>query len=304
MTYKKVKIAVLMYGQVRTGKYCAPWIKEWFNIPEGTPLTLYNQRIFGDHQAFAPEPCTVEVDYFLDLKDRNISSNSVGDDPNIPDMLSTEQLNEIIDIFQPKGVNYTNCDDELKWRLGHNLQHYANMFSSIYTCMMLKRQHEFTTGQTYDFCFAHRFDAINGPDITGFKNRMMMEGIPPLSLVFAYSATTHFRRWPWEHWRLGPNDIFFGGDNLAMEMLMADISKLLFVNDNLYISATEWGGPNIVIGRAINNCSIEYQSDIRFVPAVVRKNADLKGNVFESWPYHANFWIQNHSANNPENKIE
>jgi hypothetical protein len=306
MTYKKVRIAVLMYGQVRTGVYCAPWIKEWFNIPEGTPLVLYNQRILGNHETSGPEPCTVEVDYFLDLKDRNNSTNTVGDDPSQEDLLTFEQQQQIIDIYKPKKINFTNGAEELTWRFGHNLQHYASMFNSIYTCMMLKKQHEIETGQTYDFCFTHRYDTITGPGLDGFKSRMMTDGIPPLSLVFAYSGTTHFRRWQWEHCRLGPNDIFFGGDNLAMEMLMADISRILFVNDNLYMSATEWGGPNIVIGRSINNCSIEYQSDIRFIPAVVRKNADLSRNVFENWQYHQHFWVHNHSANSiaSSDKIE
>lgn len=296
MNYKKVKIAVLMYGQLRTGTYCAPYIKQWFNIPDGTPLPLYKQRTLGNHEALAPEPCTVEVDYFLDIKDRNTSNNSAGIDPNAQDWITLAQKKEIIDILEPKGVAYTNCEEELQWRFKHNLQHYASMFNSIYTCMMLKREHELKTGEMYDFCFAQRYDVINGPNFDGFRDRMMTAGIPPLTLVFANVGTAHFRRWPWEHWRLGPNDIFFGGDNLAMEMLMADISRIIFVNDNLYMSATEWGGPNIVIGRSINNASIEYQSEINWTPAVVRKNADLSKNVFESWGYHANFWISDHKA--------
>ena len=296
MAYKKIKIAVLMYGHVRTGAYCAPWIRRWFEVPKDTPVILYKQRVLIDNEILPAEPCEVEVDYFLDLKDKNTSTNTVGDNPNVPATLNAKHLQEMLDLFQPKGYHVTNYDKELEWRTGNGLQNYASMFNSIYTCMRLKREHEFKTGRLYDFCFTHRYDGITGPDINSFRNRISTIGFPPLTIMSSFSSQG-VKRHPWENWRLGPNDVFFGGDNLAMEMLIADISKVIFVNDNLYMSANEWGGPNVVIGRSLNNASLNYETDANFITAIVRSKADLTRNVFDSWAYHQDFWIRNHSSN-------
>lgn len=286
-----------MYGHVRTGAYCAPWIKKWFEVPENTPVVLHKQRILIDNEIATTEPCQVEVDYFLDLKDKNTSTNTIGDNPNVPATLNSQHLQEMLDLFQPKDYNITNFDNEFEWRTGNGLQNYASMFNSIYTCFRLKRQHEFKTGKVYDFCFAHRYDGINGPDINSFRNRLSTQGFPPLTIVSSFSGGQQFKRWPWENWRLGPNDVFFGGDNLAMEMLIADISKILFVNNNIFMSANEWGGPNVIIGRAINNASLQYEADMNFLTAIVRSRADLTRDVFDSWAYHQDYWVRNHSSN-------
>lgn len=304
MPYKKIKIAVLMYGQIRTGVYCAPWIKRWFEVPSGTPVVLYKQRVLTDHEVLSAEPCEVEVDYFLDLKDKDNSTNSFGDDPHKLNPQSSSNLQQILDLYQPKDYHITNYDRELNWKTNNALQNYTNMFNSMFTCLRLKRQHELKTGRLYDFCFTHRYDAINGPDINSFRNRLSTLGFPPLTIVTAYAARTSLRRWPWENWRLGPNDVFFGGDNFSVDLLMSDVSRILFINNNIIQSAGEWGGPNIIIGRSINNSSLELSTDPNFITAMVRAQADLNQDVFDSWAYHQNFWIMNHSSNMSNDKIE
>lgn len=297
MPYKKIKIAVLMYGQVRTGVYCAPWIKEWFKVPARTPVVLHKQRVLIDPEVFPAEPCEVEVDYFLDLKDKNTSTNSVGDDPHKLNAEPPSNLQQLLDLYKPKDYNITNYDQEFKWRTGSSLQNYASMFNSMFTCMRLKRQYEIKTGRLYDFCFTHRYDAINGPDIHALSNRLSTVGIPPLTIITSHTGKSDVNRWPWENWRLGPNDVFFGGDNFSMDLLMSDISRVILVNDNIYQSAGEWGGPNVIIGRSLNNSSLDCKMDANIITAIVRSQADLKRDVFESWAYHQNFWIINHSSN-------
>jgi hypothetical protein len=299
--YKKVRIAVLMYGHVRTGAYCAPYIKKWFEVPKGTEVILYKQRIHNDDEILPPVACEVEVDYFLDLKDRNTYTNTIGDTPNVPLNLSTAHLQEMLDLFQPKGYHVTNYEQELDWqRDENNLAKYSTMFNSIYTCLRLKQEYELNSGIRYDFCFTHRYDAINGPDINAFRNRISTLGFPPLTIVNSYPGV---KRWPWEQWRMGPNDVFFGGDSLAVEMLMADLSRVFLVNKNLYHTSDELGGPNVMIGRSLANTGLVLTTDHNFITAIVRPKANLKLDVFDSWQYHQNFWIQNHSSNATEEKL-
>lgn len=294
MAFKKIKIAVLMYGQIRTGIYCAPWIKSWFSMPTHITIPLYKQRISNYNELLQPEICQVEVDYFLDLKDKNTYANSTGvDSPDI-------DIQKIIDLYQPKKFNITSIDEELNWKTTNGLQNYASMFNSIRTCLRLKQQSELESGELYNFCFTHRYDAINGPDINSFRTKLTTTGFPPLTIISPHRGMS---RWPWENWRMGPNDTFFGGDNLAVEILMAEVSKILFVNNNLFVSAGEWQGPNVILGRAINNSSLEYQEDMNFFTAMVRPNADLTKDVFESWTYHQEFWVRNHAALAQDKKI-
>lgn len=293
-----------MYGQIRTGIYCAPWIKRWFEVPKGTPIVLHKQQVLVDNEVLATEPCEVEVDYFLDLKDKDNSTNSIGDDPEQLKPLFSDNLQKILDLYQPKNYHITNYDQEFNWRTGNGLQNYASMFNSIFTCMRLKRQHELKTGRLYDFCFTHRYDAINGPDINGFRNRISTLGFPPLTILSSYTGGSGVRRWPWENWRLGPNDVFFGGDNFSMDLLMSDVSRILFVNNNVIQSAGEWGGPNVILGRSINNSSLVHDYERDFITAIVRAQADLKRDVFDSWSYHQNFWVMNHSSRASNEIIE
>ena len=296
MTYKKKKIAVCLYGQPRTALYCAPWIKEWFNVPPGIAINTYKQN-FDMHPEFvSKDQCEVEVDYFLHIKDYNIYINTIGDAGDNPNdspvqKVSQEYINELINLYQPKKHQVLAYEEE--YDLSHgNRNGYSPLFYSITSAMRLKKEYEVETGTIYDYCFTHRYDGIVGPGIDTFKNRLAGPGFPPMSVL----ALGDFFRWKWEFWRLGPSDVFLGGDNLAMELLLADTSRI-YTSDDVFICNDDIGGPNLVLGRSFGNSSIKLETDHNLHCAIVRHSADLTRPVFESWSYHQNFWLTNHKSN-------
>ena len=295
MTYKKKKIAVCLYGQPRTALYCAPWIKEWFNVPPGTEINTYKKNIDMLPEFVSKDQCEVEVDYFLHIKDYNIYMNTIGDVGDNPidspvQKVSQDYINELINVYQPKKHQVLTFEEE--YELIHGQRNgYSALFYSITSAMRLKREYEIETGTLYDYCFTHRYDGIIGPGIDTFKNRLSGPGFPPMSVL----ALGELYRWKWEFWRLGPSDVFLGGENLAMELLLADASRI-YTSDNLFICNDDIGGPNLVLGKSFSNSSIKLETDYNLHCAIVRHSADLTIPIFESWPYHQNYWLTNHKS--------
>lgn len=291
---RDVRIAVCLYGQTRTAEYCAPWIKKSFDIPNGTEMNIFSKTFDCYHTFLGKEPCNFHVDYFLHFKDYNIYVNTKGD----PDFLDAKPIKidkaataRLIAAYKPKRWEQLSYDNERNIIDG-NKNTYATMFYSIASALRLKKEYEMETGIPYDYCFVHRFDTINGPFVTSFQDKVATSGFMPLT-VYGSSETL---RWKWENWRLGPNDIFFGGDNLAVDMLLADISRL-YSSDDQVMLGDDIGGPNIIIGRSAANSAVSLACDHSIIPAVVRHSADLLNNpVFDSWQYHQNFWLSNHKS--------
>ena len=265
-----MKIAVCLYGQPRTALYCAPWIKEWFNVSPDT-----------------------EIDYFLHTRDYNTYINTEGD-PDIydPIVVNQAQLNNIIDIYRPKKYEISNYKDERKTIANRKIQNvYSNMYYSMSSSLRLKKEYELETGELYDYCFMHRLDAIVGPTIDTFKAKLFSTGFPSLTI----STLTHIFRWKKECWRLGPGDLFFGGENLATEIIMADACRIYMSIDRL-VCNDDLGGPGAILGKSIHNTNILQENNSNMVAAVVRHSADLTIPVMESWQYHNDFWIKNHKS--------
>lgn len=295
MDYKKKRIAVCLYGQPRTALYCAPWIKEWFNVPAGAEINEYKKNFDMHPEFISKDPCQVEVDYFLHIKDYNIYTNTIGDIGSGPDdspvrKVSQEFLDELVKVYNPKKYQVLSHEEESYLIQGHR-NSYSALFYSISSAMRLKREYEIETGITYDYCFAHRYDGITGPDINSFKKRITGPGFPPMAVL----ALGEMFRWKWEQWRLGPNDVFLGGDNLAMEMLLADTSRI-YTSDDLFMCNDDIGGPNVILGRSFSNSNIKLETDPNIHCAIVRHSADLTIPVLESWQYHQNFWLSNHKS--------
>jgi len=296
MTYKKIKIAVCLFGQPRTGLYCAPWIKQWFDVPYGIEINQYRQN-FDMHPEFvSKEPCDVQIDYFMHVKDYNIYINTIGDPEwdgtrNAVKILPEEELSKLIDIYKPKKYGILTNSEEASMTNPGIRNGYSTMFHSITSAMRLKREYEIETGELYDYCFTHRYDGISGPTIDSFKIRLEGAGFPPMSVT----SIGDIHRWKWENWRLGPNDIFLGGDNLAMEILLADTSKV-YLTDNFIMCNDDIGGPNVILGRSFGNTNIKHFPEHNIHCAIVRHSADLNIPVMDSWAYHQNFWLTNHKS--------
>ena len=296
MSYKKIKIAVCLYGQPRTALYCAPWIKQWFNVPSGIQVNQYKKNFDMIPEFVSKEPCDVEVDYFLHIKDYNIYINTIGDpewdgSTNGVKFVSQEFINELVAVYNPKKYEVLTCEEEKNMTSTGVRNGYSAMFYSLTSAMRLKREYEIETGQIYDYCFTHRYDGIMGPSIDGFKMRLEGIGFPPMSVL----TLGEMYRWKWENWRLGPNDVFLGGDNLAMEMLLADTSRI-YASDNFMMCNDDIGGPNVVLGKSFGNSNIRQDSEPHLHCAIVRHSADLNIPVLESWAYHQNFWLTNHKS--------
>jgi len=296
MSYKKIKIAVCLYGQPRTALYCAPWIKQWFNVPSGIQVNQYKKNFDMMSEFVSKEPCDVEVDYFLHIKDYNIYINTIGDpewdgSTNGVKFVSQEFINELVAVYNPKKYEVLTCEEEKNMTSTGVRNGYSAMFYSLTSAMRLKREYEIETGQIYDYCFTHRYDGIMGPSIDGFKMRLEGIGFPPMSVL----TLGEMYRWKWENWRLGPNDVFLGGDNLAMEMLLADTSRI-YASDNFMMCNDDIGGPNVVLGKSFGNSNVRQDSEPHMHCAIVRHSADLNIPVLESWAYHQNFWLTNHKS--------
>jgi hypothetical protein len=248
------------------------------------------------HDFISKEPFEIEIDYFLHIKDYNIYMNTIGDPDWAPGInpvqpVSQEYINELIDTYKPKKYQILTRKEE--WPLiNPGIRNgYSAMFYSLTSAMRLKREYEIETGNLYDYCFAHRFDGIVGPDVNSLKNRFGDHGFHPMSVT----TLGEMYRWKWENWRLGPNDVFLGGDNLAMEILFADISRIYTCND-IYKCGDDHGGPNIILGRSFGQSNIKHNADHTMHCAIVRHRADLNIPVMESWLYHQKFWLENHKS--------
>lgn len=293
MSFKKIRIAVCLFGQPRTGIYTAPWILESFNIPAGTEINIYSKPFDSYHPLLQRQQCEVEVDYFFNVKDYNIYFNTKGDpvwDKVRPIPVSESDIQQLVDLYKPSAYEVVSADSERNMLDGER-NSYTAMYYSISRAMRLKRQYEINNNVNYDFCFAHRFDTMIGPYTKSFRDRLTGPGFNPLAVF----TSSEILRWRWESWRLGPNDIFFGGDNMAMEMLMADISRLWGSDDELQLN-DELGGPNLILNRSAGNASVKLDYDYNIISAVVRHSADLSIPVFDSWQYHQNFWLSNHKS--------
>jgi len=296
VSYKKVRIAVCLYGQPRTALYCAPWIKEWFRVPSGIEINQYKQNYDMHPEFVSKEPCDVEVDYFLHIKDYNIYINTIGDPDWNPNMdpvkrVSQDFINQLIDVYQPKKYQILTHDEEQPI-IGPGVRNgYCAMFYSLTSAMRLKREYEIETGQLYDYCFTHRYDGITGPTIDSFRMILEGPGFPPM----AVTTLGDMFRWKWENWRLGPSDVFLGGDNLAMEMLLADTARV-YALDNFIMCNDDIGGPNIILGRSFGNSNIKHNPNYHTHCAIVRHSSDLSRPVMDSWQYHQEFWLKNHKS--------
>lgn len=296
MTYKKIKIAVCLYGQPRTALYCAPWIKQWFTVPAGTSINQYKKNYDMHPEFVSKEPCEVEVDYFLHVKDYNIYINTIGDpewEPNGGSVkkVSQDYIKQLIDTYNPKKYQILTYEEESPITSPGTRNGYSAMFYSVSSALRLKKEYEIETGQLYDYCFVHRYDGITGPDINSFKTRLEGPGFPPLTVI----TLGDMYRWKWENWRLGPNDVFLGGDNLAMEMLFADVSAV-YATDDFIKCNDDIGGPNVILGRSFGNSNVSQSPEYHMHCAIVRHSADLSRPVMESWQYHQEFWLKNHKS--------
>ena len=286
----KARIAMCMYGQPRTWKYCSDWILHAFphsKVFDGAFSKPIRNTAF-DFNWEVSDKIEIECDYFLDIKRQNFFNNSI---EGGVDFVSDEEVDAMIKKFLPKKHVVTNIEEDEKFKMG-GYWHFARMFSSICRTMNLKKMHELETGAQYDLVVFHRYDSFLGPDPHKYLFEVFGNGIRPLMV---YTSGGHTGRRYTERWQPGVDDMILMGDDLSMDLLSSWFERIFNHSPNK-CDINKFFGPNIAIEKAIQDCGILKFPMNHVSVALARKEADLTRGIFESFEYHQEFWLHNHKA--------
>lgn len=290
MTSNTLRIAVCLYGQPRTALYCIPWIKQTFNNLNGATIPIFSKNEVMRAECIRNEPVQVEIDYFLNIKQYNVYINSIGDKKEVQ-VIDNNVISTLLDEYAPKDYKITTHDEEVELYTSVRTS-YTSMFSSINTCLTMKKRHEIRTGKFYDLCAIHRYDSLLGPNINSLATSLSQYGIRPMSIL----ACGHLFRWQWENTKLGINDLFLCGDNFAIDTAFSNITRM-YSSDSDTLGLNDISeGPNVTLFDSMMESSVRVLTDKELMPALVRPNANLTLPVMDNWQYHQIFWTQNHAS--------
>lgn len=285
----KLNIAILMYGQPRTWRYCAPWIKSAFST--GIRRGVFSELTSVDalHPVFSTSNLAdVHVDFFGATKTYNTYPNTGS---VITEIVSDSEISELKTEFNFKAFTSTSIEEDTAKFLREGDYHFSRMFSSICAANELKRQYELETNTLYDIVVFHRFDALTGPTPHAYIDSLLHHHKEPMSI---YTSTPQNFRMYLELWRSGFDDMIFSCDGLGADLLTAWLYRL-FENDDTHNNQVDYRvGPNLVISRAVSELNLLRRHINGVELAIARKEADLSKPVFESFNYHSQFWIDNH----------
>lgn len=277
----EIKIAVCLYGQPRTFKYCEPWIRRSFTFQPDRETRIWGKQKDFDAKIEYP---SFTVDYFCDIKNQSTAGNFSGKWETPTENHSVEDISAIVDIFKPKKYIFTNGINEKRI---HDKDHFfVPMFTSICKTVLLKQQVEIEEGVSYDWVFVTRYDNIIGPSISTLSEYVQNHGVRPLTIY----STGPMGRTINESFRPGFNDTIFWGDSLSIDMLSAKMYSSWATNNRDELNQIQNLGPNTFLANALFDAGLMYES--AFVDyALVRPIADLTKPVLESWYYHKDFWL-------------
>lgn len=283
---KKMRVAICLYGQPRTALYCAPWIHETFSFMPTLPTRLWHpRRLSGEVDCMERE---FEIDYFCDIKSRSDSGHTIGG--RTTNNTSTE-LHKIREIYKPKKYTLTPSviDDEIL-KTG---PFYTTMYSSICRAVQLKQLYESEENFIYDWVFVSRYDTLVGPNVDSLKKYVQINGVQPLTIYGIGGEQTRFM---FESFRAGPNDFMWWGDSFAVDTLCAKLLETWATNNPIEdLRAVYHLGPNTTLAISLCDSGLVYQP-VPFAVCLVRGTAELSIPVFDSFDYHARFWVNNHPA--------
>jgi hypothetical protein len=258
---KNKKIAVCMYGQPRTWKYCLPYILKFYDIPN------------------------VEVDYFVSVKSYQMTGEYK--DSSVTEITQCE-ISDIIQSYSPKKYSVINYSDEYSHADDHR-----NIYHTIVDSIMLKQQHEYETPEFYDFVFLQRFDAIVHP-----VNLLEQFFNSEWSNIHKNNCTLYYlsdNETPTSIFSpKGINDIWVGGSNVVMDMLGVDL-----INYIGYASGTDktansnktivpmFSDPHDLFYRLCLKNTINLElwnnavNNVNIKSSIIRLSSDLSLDVFD-----------------------
>ena len=286
---KQINIAVCLFGQIRTGVYCAPAIKAAYDYVDGKIINInYNGRV---------QECIVNVDYFFWSKEGQTVGQFIGktyeQQAGTVDLTDLEKLTEI---YKPKLQGITKLEDEpqlknsnslIQWNFGRPL------LLGIVSAINLKQQHELSTGIRYDLCICQRFDIVTIP-FTPVEKIIKEYGIVNEVVFVAWFVKFWEEDGAW-----GTGDFWFGGDSYSIDMMSANLSQYLIDSDRSDTDMNEsqqFIGPNVMLFNAIKRTNSIMKQLTGLEAGPVRPEADLTLNVMDpkTAKKHINFYVKNH----------
>lgn len=292
---KELKVAVCLFGQPRTGLYCAPYIKESYNLDgHEVELTTLNKGVAEK------ELVKISVEYFCSTKDYNTNGMVVGKTYGEMSPADPTEIDTLVSMYNPVKSKVISYDKEPKFdkNLTHNILGWdwpKSFLHGIVSAINLKKEYELDCGWRYDLCFCQRFDAITSPVSPAgilIKNVPIRKGV-----VYSHWIT----RFAEEDNSLGIGDFWFGGDSLSMDLMASSLTRYLSNSTKVSSDINEsyvGVGPNVLLYNAFieNNVYVDhFPGGVSATP--VRPESDLTTPVMESYHSHLNFFTKNHPAN-------
>lgn len=291
---KEVRIAICLFGQIRTGSYCAPAIKAAHDLINEKEIVIkINKR--------KREVCKIKIDYFCWTKDFDsngmVSGKTFGE---LTNRYSESAINDLFSIYNPVKTGVTNFDNDVK---DTNIQSSIKwlmpkpLLLSIVSAMNLKKEYELECGLPYDFCFCQRYDSLTTP-FNPVEKIIQEHGIRD-NIIYSHWITM----FPQEDNAWGVGDFWFGGDSFAMDLMASSLSQ--YINSDqvdVDLNESQLGlGPNVILYNAIHQNNIwviEFPGGLSAAP--VRPESDLTLDVLDpsTAAKHLAYFEANHTSSN------
>lgn len=284
-----IRIAVCLFGQLRTGIYCAPYIKHSYALPESMHV--------GGHRP--AELQDVHVDFFCFTKDYQTSGQVSGTEYGSveEERIPKEKIDALREAYQPKAfglssrsqLRYVRDARPYKWG-ALPCRWPMFIFSGLLSSINLKREYEVTYNFAYDMCFCQRFDAVTSPA------QLAEKVLRQYGLRHNTVYSTFVSPFTEEDGLLGIGDFWFGGDNWSIDLMAAGLSRYVFDMHKIHADANENSaglGPNVTLYSLLTENSTSVV-DLQAAACPVRPQSDLSLPVLDSFRPHHQFFINNH----------
>jgi len=286
---REFRIAVCMFGQIRTGLYCAEYIKSGYDMD--------GQIRDVNFEGIGLTSVKIKVDYFCHTKNYNTPGHICGKIYNNVTNVSDEDTDSILNVYNPISYKISDYESESKI-IGWNMAFFNSLVSSI----NLKNQYELETGIRYDMCFCQRYDIVMKPaspiNIL-FKKHMIRD-----NCIYTNAIVRMMR----EDNCLGIMDFWFGGDSFSVDLMSASLVRYISDLKRIHSDFNElpFGiGPNILLYNAIienNILPLQFPESLMVTP--VRENSDLSLSIADNVQYFNDFFVNNHPGIKPtKNKL-
>lgn len=273
MSTSNLKIAVCLYGQPRTWKYCKNFISEFYNV-------------------------NAEVDFFVSTKNYNLHLRT-----NDNEVIYSNTDREIINYYKPKKYNIIPFEEEIKYQHFEDMRKDTSLyFTSFVDSIMLKQAYELEKKSFYNLVSMQRFDVIY-QDVNYLKTFIEEFDYYKTNLICnpVFTFTNKFMFKKQKHVEEIDDNIILGS-SVAMNMICSEI--ISYWNHDVKYSPfkkpkNSLKNGHVGIGIAMSKICNEkhYFNDTKqgkLNYTIVRETSDLELNPFDvsSFEAHNNHYIE------------